>query len=189
MRPCLSRPRPPRPPSAAATLPWPSSFRRASARGPIAFGPVRHAEPPKSTILADSADPIAPQVLGGLIQKVVMTSMPAVDGARRHGRGRQAGAAGSRRSRRRGWRRRCARSARRPAPGPAGAGPEASGGLVARRDPRPRRRDEEEPDRRVLRRRASASCSCSSRPPARAARSSRKPRAALSIASSRRGLR
>jgi ABC-2 type transport system permease protein len=41
---------------------------------PIAFGPG--AEPPKVTILADSADPIAPQVLGGLIQKVVMTSMP-----------------------------------------------------------------------------------------------------------------
>ncbi len=41
---------------------------------PIAFGPG--AAPPKVTILADSADPIAPQVLGGLIQKVVMTSMP-----------------------------------------------------------------------------------------------------------------
>jgi ABC-2 type transport system permease protein len=41
---------------------------------PIAFGPG--ADPPKVTILADSADPIAPQVLGGLIQKVVMTSMP-----------------------------------------------------------------------------------------------------------------
>jgi ABC-2 type transport system permease protein len=41
---------------------------------PIAFGPG--AVPPKVTILADSADPIAPKVLGGLIQKVVMTSMP-----------------------------------------------------------------------------------------------------------------
>jgi ABC-2 type transport system permease protein len=41
---------------------------------PISFGPA--ADPPKVTILADSADPIAPQVLGGLIQKVVMTSMP-----------------------------------------------------------------------------------------------------------------
>jgi ABC-2 type transport system permease protein len=41
---------------------------------PIAFGPG--AKPPRVTILADSADPIAPQVLGGLIQKVVMTSMP-----------------------------------------------------------------------------------------------------------------
>ncbi len=41
---------------------------------PIAFagGP-----PARITILADSSDPIAPQVLGGLIQKVVMTSMPA----------------------------------------------------------------------------------------------------------------
>jgi len=43
---------------------------------PIAFGPSADAEPPKVTVLADSADPIAPQVLGGLIQKVVMTSMP-----------------------------------------------------------------------------------------------------------------
>ena len=41
---------------------------------PISFGPA--ADPPKVTVLADSADPIAPQVLGGLIQKVVMTSMP-----------------------------------------------------------------------------------------------------------------
>ena len=41
---------------------------------PIAFGPG--AEPPKVSVLADSADPIAPQVLGGLIQKVVMTAMP-----------------------------------------------------------------------------------------------------------------
>jgi ABC-2 type transport system permease protein len=41
---------------------------------PFAFGPG--ADPPKVTILADSADPIAPQVLGGLIQKVVMTAMP-----------------------------------------------------------------------------------------------------------------
>jgi len=41
---------------------------------PIAFGPG--GEPPKVSVLADSADPIAPQVLGGLIQKVVMTAMP-----------------------------------------------------------------------------------------------------------------
>ena len=41
---------------------------------PISFGPG--AAPPKVTVLADSADPVAPQVLGGLIQKVVMTSMP-----------------------------------------------------------------------------------------------------------------
>jgi ABC-2 type transport system permease protein len=40
---------------------------------PIAFG---GGPAPKVTLLADSADPIAPQVLGGLIQKVVMTSMP-----------------------------------------------------------------------------------------------------------------
>ena len=42
---------------------------------PIALG--AGASPPKITVLADSADPIAPQVLSGLIQKVVMTSMPA----------------------------------------------------------------------------------------------------------------
>jgi ABC-2 type transport system permease protein len=41
---------------------------------PIAFS--TGAEPPKVSVLADSADPIAPQVLGGLIQKVVMTAMP-----------------------------------------------------------------------------------------------------------------
>ena len=42
---------------------------------PITFAPGQ--EPPTIQILADSADPIAPQVLGGLVQKVVMTSMPA----------------------------------------------------------------------------------------------------------------
>jgi ABC-2 type transport system permease protein len=42
---------------------------------PIAFRPG--ATPPKITVLADSADPVAPQVLSGLIQKVAMTSMPA----------------------------------------------------------------------------------------------------------------
>jgi ABC-2 type transport system permease protein len=42
---------------------------------PIAFGPG--ASPPKIAVLADSADPVAPQVLAGLIQKVAMTSMPA----------------------------------------------------------------------------------------------------------------
>ncbi len=43
---------------------------------PIGFGPgARH---PRVRILSDSADPVAPQVLAGLIQKVVMTSMPDV---------------------------------------------------------------------------------------------------------------
>ena len=42
---------------------------------PIAFGPG--ASRPNVRILADTADPIAPQVLNGLIQKVAMTSMPA----------------------------------------------------------------------------------------------------------------
>ena len=42
---------------------------------PIAFGPgARRAT---LSILADSADPVAPQVLSGLVQKVAMTSMPA----------------------------------------------------------------------------------------------------------------
>jgi ABC-2 type transport system permease protein len=42
---------------------------------PIAFGPgAKHAT---LSILADSADPVAPQVLNGLVQKVAMTSMPA----------------------------------------------------------------------------------------------------------------
>ena len=41
---------------------------------PIAFGPG--AESPSLSILADSADPVAPQVLRGLVQKVAMTSLP-----------------------------------------------------------------------------------------------------------------
>jgi len=42
---------------------------------PLSFGPA--ADRPKLALLADTADPIAPQVLNGLIQKVAMTSMPA----------------------------------------------------------------------------------------------------------------
>lgn len=42
---------------------------------PLAFEPG--AERSVVRILADSADPIAPQVLNGLVQKVAMTSMPA----------------------------------------------------------------------------------------------------------------
>ena len=42
---------------------------------PIAFGPG--ASPVSLRILADTADPIAPQVLNGLVQKVAMTSLPA----------------------------------------------------------------------------------------------------------------
>jgi ABC-2 type transport system permease protein len=41
---------------------------------PISFGPAENR--PELAILADSADPIAPQVLAGLVQKVVMTSLP-----------------------------------------------------------------------------------------------------------------
>jgi ABC-2 type transport system permease protein len=41
----------------------------------IAFGPG--AERATLKILADSADPVAPQVLNGLVQKVAMTSMPS----------------------------------------------------------------------------------------------------------------
>ncbi|HYX20393.1 MAG TPA: ABC transporter permease, partial [Thermoanaerobaculia bacterium] len=42
---------------------------------PIAFGPG--AERSTVRVLADSSDPIAPQVVNGLVQKVAMTSMPA----------------------------------------------------------------------------------------------------------------
>ena len=42
---------------------------------PLSFGPG--ADRPTLALLADTADPIAPQVLNGLIQKVAMTSMPA----------------------------------------------------------------------------------------------------------------
>ena len=42
---------------------------------PVAFGPG--AERSTVRVLADSSDPIAPQVVNGLVQKVAMTSMPA----------------------------------------------------------------------------------------------------------------
>ena len=42
---------------------------------PVAFGPA--GENPTVSILADSSDPVAPQVLRGLVQKVAMTSLPA----------------------------------------------------------------------------------------------------------------
>lgn len=42
---------------------------------PISFGPS--ADRPKLAILADSSDPVAPQVLAGLVQQVAMTSMPS----------------------------------------------------------------------------------------------------------------
>jgi ABC-2 type transport system permease protein len=43
---------------------------------PIRFGPATGA--PAIQLLADTADPIAPQVVSGLVQKVAMTSMPDV---------------------------------------------------------------------------------------------------------------
>ncbi len=42
---------------------------------PLSFG--SDAKRPTVEILSDSADPVAPQVLGGLVQKVAMTAMPA----------------------------------------------------------------------------------------------------------------
>ncbi len=44
-------------------------------QAPIAFGPG--VERATLSILADSSDPVAPQILNGLVQKVAMTSMPA----------------------------------------------------------------------------------------------------------------
>ena len=41
---------------------------------PIRFGPS--GERPRLTILSDPSDPIAPQILAGLVQKVVMTALP-----------------------------------------------------------------------------------------------------------------
>lgn len=43
---------------------------------PIRFGAGQGQGGPTLSILADSSDPIAPQVLSGLVQKVAMTSMP-----------------------------------------------------------------------------------------------------------------
>lgn len=45
-------------------------------QGAIRFGPS--ADRPKLVVLSDPSDPIAPQVLAGLIQKVAMTAMPDV---------------------------------------------------------------------------------------------------------------
>jgi ABC-2 type transport system permease protein len=42
----------------------------------VRFGPSTANDKPTFNILTDSADPIAPQVAGGLLQKVVMTAMP-----------------------------------------------------------------------------------------------------------------
>ena len=43
-------------------------------QSPISFGPA--AGRPKLLLLADSSDPIAPQVVSGLLQKVTMTALP-----------------------------------------------------------------------------------------------------------------
>ena len=43
---------------------------------PIAFGP--RSTSPKIQLLADTSDPIAPQLVNGLLQKVAMTAMPDV---------------------------------------------------------------------------------------------------------------
>ncbi|MGH9367830.1 MAG: ABC transporter permease [Thermoanaerobaculia bacterium] len=45
-------------------------------RAPIQFGPSPGA--PKLLVLADSADPVAPQILSGLLQKVAITALPDV---------------------------------------------------------------------------------------------------------------
>ena len=44
---------------------------------PIAFGPDRDANAHKIQLLNDSSDPIAPQVVSGMLQKAAMTSLPA----------------------------------------------------------------------------------------------------------------
>ena len=42
---------------------------------PIRFGPAAN-DAPKLILLADTADPVAPQIVAGLLQKVAMTSLP-----------------------------------------------------------------------------------------------------------------
>lgn len=42
----------------------------------FSFGPVPEGEKPGVELLADSSDPIAPQVVAGLLQKAIFTSMP-----------------------------------------------------------------------------------------------------------------
>jgi len=58
----------------AGTAPLALIVPKGFGQSPIAFGPVSGR--PKLVLLADSSDPIAPQVVMGLLQKVAMTSMP-----------------------------------------------------------------------------------------------------------------
>ena len=149
---------------------------------PIQFGPSSGA--PRLLLLADSADPVAPQVVAGLLQKVALTAMPDVDGGDRD---RADGPLGRRRSptsRRRASRTRWTGSARALERGPASAGAAASAGLVGVEVRDVLGAHEEEPGVGAPRGGPRRHVPARSPPRARAARSSRSPRAARSTASS-----
>ena len=58
----------------AGTAPLALIIPKGFGQAPISFGPAEGR--PKLLLLADSSDPIAPQVVNGLLQKVSMTAMP-----------------------------------------------------------------------------------------------------------------
>ena len=132
-------------------------------------------------LLADSSDPVAAQMLAGMMQKAALTSIP--DSLAKAGwtpwiNGGEASRRSSEPDGGDPFPDPCGRDGRRHRGRPReGRGAGRPGG------------DEEEPDRRAATPRAWASCSCSSRRRERAGPSSRKPRAARSIASSRRACR
>ena len=59
----------------AGTAPLALILPKGFGSAPVGFGPATPGRP-KLLLLADTSDPIAPQVVTGLIQKVSMTSMP-----------------------------------------------------------------------------------------------------------------
>lgn len=59
----------------AGTAPLALIIPKGFGSAPVGFGPAPEGRP-KLLLLADTSDPIAPQVVGGLLQKVSMTAMP-----------------------------------------------------------------------------------------------------------------
>ncbi|MFN2386999.1 MAG: ABC transporter permease [Thermoanaerobaculia bacterium] len=91
---------------------------------PIVFGPGPR---PTLRVLSDSSDPIAPQLLTGIIQKAAMSAMP--DAMARGGMDAMAGLGGGLTPEQRAQMEESIQ-ALRPTPGPAGAEGSESGGLI-----------------------------------------------------------
>ncbi len=62
----------------SGTVPLALVVPKGFGEAPIAFGPSPGRARPRLVVLADSSDPVAPQILTGLLQKVAMTAMPDV---------------------------------------------------------------------------------------------------------------